>query len=286
MSCLDDACLLNIFRFLTPLPDLFAAAAVCKVRRPRSANTRRNPTAPDATPAAQRWHKVAADSRLRLVVAADGAPAGAPLALWGAAGCNRFATLAAAAAASAPGQSICFEPGEHALDDVHIRWPLALSGAPGCLLRVPAAATRGLAVHAACRLQALDVRSAQLTPCVEHLAGRLRIERCALRCADAEEHPLAHLSAPILCRYARGDTHTLSVAESRCEGGAAAVRFEGGGRLARVRVIYWACRAALWFEVEPTGTDEAAAVVAAEPLPCAAPLEPPPVAAKLTVAAR
>lgn len=34
MSCLDDACLLNIFRFLTPLPDLFAAAAVCKVRRP------------------------------------------------------------------------------------------------------------------------------------------------------------------------------------------------------------------------------------------------------------
>ncbi len=29
----DDACLLNIFRFLTPLPDLFAAAAVCRVRR-------------------------------------------------------------------------------------------------------------------------------------------------------------------------------------------------------------------------------------------------------------
>ena len=40
LSCLDDACLLNIFRFLTPLPDLFAAAAVCKVRGPRSANTR------------------------------------------------------------------------------------------------------------------------------------------------------------------------------------------------------------------------------------------------------
>ena len=233
--------------------------------------------------AAQRWHKIAQDSRLRFVVAADGAADGAPLAAWGAVGCNRFATLAAAAAASAPGQSIYFEPGEHALDDVHIRWPLALTGAPGCMLRVRDGAARGLAVHSQCRLQALDVRSAQLAPCVEHVAGRLRIERCALRCADAAEHPLAHLSAPILCRYARGDAHTLSVAESRCEGGAAAVRCEGAGRLARVRVTYWARRAALWFDVEPTGLAEGDA--APEPLPCAPPLEPPPAAAKLAVAA-
>ena len=32
LCCVDDACLLNIFRFLAPLPDLFAAAAVCRVR--------------------------------------------------------------------------------------------------------------------------------------------------------------------------------------------------------------------------------------------------------------
>ena len=215
------------------------------------------------------------------MVAADGAPAGAPRAQWGSPGCNRYATLEAAAAASAPGQSLYFEAGEHAVDDVHLRWPLALSGAPGCLLRVPAGATRGLAVHAACRLSALDVRSAQLAPCVEHLAGRLRIERCALLCADAGENALAHLSAPILYRFARGQTHALSVADSRCGGGAAAVRCEGGGRLARVRVIYWARRAALWFDVEPAGPDDAAA----EPPPCALPLQPPPPAAKLTTVA-
>jgi hypothetical protein len=36
LCCLDDACLLNIFRQLTPLPDLFAASAVCKVRDRRA----------------------------------------------------------------------------------------------------------------------------------------------------------------------------------------------------------------------------------------------------------
>jgi hypothetical protein len=33
LSSVDDACLLNVFRQLAPLPDLFAAAAVCRVRR-------------------------------------------------------------------------------------------------------------------------------------------------------------------------------------------------------------------------------------------------------------
>ena len=64
---------------------------------------------------------MAADSRLRLVVAAGGAPADAPRVAWGAPGWNRHATLAAAVAASQPGQGIYVEAGEHALDDVHIR---------------------------------------------------------------------------------------------------------------------------------------------------------------------
>ncbi len=33
LSMLDDACLVNVLRFLTPLPDLFNVAAVCRVRR-------------------------------------------------------------------------------------------------------------------------------------------------------------------------------------------------------------------------------------------------------------
>ena len=156
-----------------------------------------------------------------------------------------------------------------------------MSGAAGCVLLVPAGAARGLAVHAACRLAALDVRSAQLAACVEHVAGRLRIERCALRCADAGEHPLAHLSAPILSRT-RGavEAHMLTVAESRCEGGATAVRCEGGGRLESVRVICWGPHTALWFDVLPAQADAAAV-----PLPCAPLLEPPPANAKLAVAA-
>ena len=32
LAALDDAALLRVFSFLTPLPDLFACAAVCKVR--------------------------------------------------------------------------------------------------------------------------------------------------------------------------------------------------------------------------------------------------------------
>ena len=197
---------------------------------------------------------------------------------WGLPGCNRHATLAAAVAASAPGQSIFLEPGEHALDDVHIMWPLALSGAAGTVLLVPGGAQRGLAVHASCRLAALDVRSAALAACVEHVAGRLRIERCALRCADVAEHPLAHLSSPILSR-ARGEAaHTLSVAETQCEGGATAVRCEGGGRLESLRVICWRRRSVLFFDVVP-GPDTAI------PLPCAPVATPPPAAAKLAVAA-
>jgi hypothetical protein len=32
LTALDDAALLHVFSFLTPLPDLFACAAVCKAR--------------------------------------------------------------------------------------------------------------------------------------------------------------------------------------------------------------------------------------------------------------
>ena len=273
LGCLDDACLLNIFRFLSPLPDLFAAAAVCRVRPPES--TQPYVTSHADPPRTQRWRKVAADTRLRLVVAAGGAAADSPRIPWGEPGCNRYATLLAAVAASAPGQSIYVEAGEHALDDVHISWPLALSGAAGCVLVVPAAAQRGLAVHAACRLASLDVRSARLAACVEHVAGRLRIERCALRCADVAEHPLAHLSAPIVSRT-RAEAHTLHVADTQCEGGATAVR---GGRLESLRVICWRRRSVLWFDVLPAGLTDAPA------MPCAPMALPPPAAAKLAVAA-
>lgn len=120
LCCVDDACLLNIFRYLAPLPDLFAAAAVCRVRCAATGTITLCATSA-LTAHQQRWHKVAADSRLRLVIGAGGAPADAPRVPWGAQGCNRYATLAAAVAASQPGQGIYVEAGEHALDDVHIR---------------------------------------------------------------------------------------------------------------------------------------------------------------------
>jgi len=121
LSCVDDACLLNIFRYLAPLPDLFAAAAVCRVRALRCDSAITLCATSALTAHQQRWHKVAADSRLRLVIGAGGAPADAPRVPWGAPGWNRYATLAAAVAASQPGQGIYVEAGEHALDDVHIR---------------------------------------------------------------------------------------------------------------------------------------------------------------------
>lgn len=97
---------------------------------------------------------------------------------------------------------------------------------------------------------------------MEHAAGGLLLERCALRCAD---HPLAHLGAPILSLARARANHTgggvLSVVDTRCEGGAAAVRCAGGGVLVAVRVIYGARRASFWFTVLPGAAAEVEAPV-------------------------
>jgi hypothetical protein len=115
---------------------------------------------------------------------------------------------------------------------------------------VPAGCPRGVAVHAHCRLAALELLSPGIGSCVEHASGRLLVERCALRCG---EHPLAHFAAPILSTVGgascAGDV--LSVVDTRCEGGASAVRCEGAGVLCAVRVIYLARAAAFWFTVVP-----------------------------------
>ncbi len=129
---------------------------------------------------------------------------------------------------------------------------------------MPERAARGLSVHAACRLADLALSASGTAACVEHAAGGLLLERCALRCAD---HPLAHLGAPILSLARARANHTggiLSVVDTRCEGGAAAVRCAGGGVLVAVRVIYGARRASFWFTVLP-GAAEAEAAEAAVP---------------------
>jgi hypothetical protein len=86
--------------------------------------------------APQRWRHVAHDRRLWLVVSsrADGAAAAeeesercdddaaAVPRLWGTPRANCHATLAAAVAASAPGQSIWVERGAHACADIHVRY--------------------------------------------------------------------------------------------------------------------------------------------------------------------
>jgi hypothetical protein len=124
---LDDGCLANIFSRLTPLPDLFNVATVCKVSAPCEAAALRLPARHThrAPVAAQRFHHVAGDRRLALVVVAeDAAEQSCPPSLdkrWGEAGANVVSSLRQAVERSLPGHTIFVEPGRHHVAQVHIR---------------------------------------------------------------------------------------------------------------------------------------------------------------------
>ncbi|XP_072997562.1 F-box protein SKIP5 isoform X2 [Typha latifolia] len=104
-----------------------------------------------------------------------------------------------------------------------------------------------------CKIANLTIR-AELGCCLLHRSGRLTIEGCVLQC---EENPLDYLSFPIVStadacesfHSREGQGHGVTVARTRIEGGAKAVRTSGTMELQRVRAIYSRTSIFFWFEV-------------------------------------
>lgn len=105
-----------------------------------------------------------------------------------------------------------------------------------------------------CKLANLTVK-AELGCCLLHRSGRLTIDGCVLQC---ESNPLDYLSCPIVSTArscitptplkSKGDS--VSVLQTRIEGGAKAVLTSGDLVLQRVRVIYARTYLYFWFDVD------------------------------------
>lgn len=113
-----------------------------------------------------------------------------------------------------------------------------------------------------CKLANLTVK-AELGCCLLHRSGRLTIDGCVLQC---ETNPLDHLSYPIVSTAGDEDIlghvevdetvvekikgHSVTVLQTRIEGGAKAVSTRGDLVLQRVRVMYSKAYLYFWFDVD------------------------------------
>lgn len=229
MQLLDDACLVRILTFLTPLPDRFNAARVCK-----------------------RWKKLACDKRMWLRVEPNlkSAP-------------NRYSTLQEAVIRARPGDTVLVAPGiTHVAPNIRINKPLCLVGggdsADDTLLLCPRGFDSALEFLANGRLANLKI-TAELGSCLLHRKGRLTVDSCALECVD---HPLDHLSYPIMstaddqpCPVTNGQNE-VSVIETRIEGGLRCVNTGDKLKLQQVRVLCGRAAYTFWFQVAKHVTEE------------------------------
>mmetsp|Transcript_15598 Transcript_15598/g.26277 ORF Transcript_15598/g.26277 Transcript_15598/m.26277 type:complete len:269 (+) Transcript_15598:199-1005(+) len=217
----DDTVLLRIFRYLTPLPDLFNIALVCR-----------------------RFYELKNDERLWLTVTHRSQQLKLP---------RNFPTLKEAVNSSRPGDTIVLEAGvPHDVSGVCVRWPLHFMGSSPVLsstqLVCPGGQCEaGLECWASCRITNLTIRANPLACCLRHHKGRLILEGCALR---NESHPLDHLCSPIRVSHdSNKATGRISVIETTIEGGSKAISCFDRDRLQQVRVIYSRSGCTFWFEV-------------------------------------
>lgn len=169
IESLDDACLVRILAFLTPMPDRFNAGRVCK-----------------------RWAQLAGDRRLWLRVEGRDTESRLPPGA-------SFDSLAEAVTAARPGDTILIAAGQpYSAQGIKIMKPLCLLGGgktqDETILVSPRGFEGALEFHANARVANLTV-IAQLGSCLLHRRGRLVVENCVLECA---EHPLEHLVCPIV----------------------------------------------------------------------------------------
>jgi len=229
IQLLDDACLVRILTFLTPMPDRFNAARVCK-----------------------RWQKLASDSRMWLHVEPDSKS-----------DTTIFATLEDAVVAARPGDTVLIAPGiTHMASNVVITKPLRLVGggssADDTVLLCPRGFDSALEFLANGKLANLKI-IAELGSCLLHRRGRLTVDSCALECV---EHPLDHLSYPIRstaddqpCPITNGQ-NAVSVIQTRIEGGPCCVDTSGKLKLQEVRVLCGRAALTFWFQVSKYGAED------------------------------
>eukprot|EP00873_Tetraselmis_striata_P003935 jgi/Tetstr1/424199/TSEL_014805.t1 len=252
---LDDRCLLQILKNLTPLPDLFYVALANK--RMRSLATGRRLflyVAPEAGGAADSPGAAAATPSRLPAFPGDG---------------QQFASLSDAVAASRPGDTVLLRPGTHAVPrPVRVPWPLQFLGdgpdAEDTRLVSPRSADATFDFWASGKLRNLTV-AAQQGPCVLHQRAVLAVVQCELQCAA--DRGLEHLVCPLVT-VARGAAPApppsagppaarsqpgagrLSVEETRILTKGQAVHCAGTGSLQGVRVIYQQRAPQFWFHVD------------------------------------
>ncbi|CAH8382766.1 unnamed protein product [Eruca vesicaria subsp. sativa] len=236
LNNLDDGCLMHILSFLSPIPDRYNTALVC-----------------------HRWRYLACHPRLWLRVD----PLVKDLSLPGV-----FHSIESAVSAARPGDTILIGPGgNHHVSNIQINKPICLIGGGEIPDETTLVCSRGsdsaLELLSTCKLANLTVK-AELGCCLLHRSGRLTIDGCVLQC---ETNPLDHLSCPIVST-AGGDEDNLSpvevketvvekvkgnsvtVLQTRIEGGAKAVATSGDLVLQRVRVMYSKAYLYFWFDVD------------------------------------
>ncbi|KAL5732434.1 hypothetical protein ACOSQ2_032126 [Xanthoceras sorbifolium] len=225
---LDDGCLMHIFSFLSPIPDRYNTALVC-----------------------HRWLYLACHPRLWLRVDRSVKDLSEP---------GVFPDIATAVSAARPGDTILIAAGgSHLASDIQINKPLCLIGGGELPDETTLVCYRGsdsaLEFLSTCKLTNLTVK-AELGCCLLHRSGRLTIDGCILQC---ETDPLDYLSCPIVstarsCKLipspVKSNSDSVSVSQTRIEGGAKAVLTSGDLVLQRVRVIYARTNLYFWFDVD------------------------------------
>ncbi|CDP18131.1 unnamed protein product [Coffea canephora] len=227
---LDDGCLMHIFSFLCPKPDRYNTALVC-----------------------HRWHFLACHPRLWLRVDRSVKNLSKP---------GVFPSIETAVAAARPGDTILIASGgSHLASNIQIKKPLCLIGAGELPDDTTLVCSRGfdsaLEFSSTCKLANLTVR-AELGCCLLHRSGRLIIDSCILQC---ESNPLDHLSYAIVSTASATEyevvpsavkscSDSVSVSQTRIEGGAKAVLASGALSLQQVRVIYARASVFFWFDME------------------------------------
>lgn len=173
---LDDALLAKVLCFLDPFPTVASAALTCR-----------------------RFHRLATDKGRWLIVSPTAVDAaGTPSGRAG----PTFRTLAAAVAASRPGDTIWLAPRvRHEASNVRLQWPLHICGAgAGSTTLASPSGEAAIPVTASAKVIGLSIES-RLGPCIMHSRGTLRVESCTLRCLNGG---LDHILAPIITAAVSG----------------------------------------------------------------------------------
>ncbi|KAJ0245727.1 F-box protein SKIP5 [Hirschfeldia incana] len=237
LNNLDDGCLMHILSFLSPIPDRYNTALVC-----------------------HRWRYLACHPRLWLRVDRFVKDLSQP---------GVFHSIELAVSAARPGDTILIGAGgNHLVSNIQIKKPLCLIGGGETPDETTLVCSRGsdsaLELLSTCKLANLTVK-AELGCCLLHRSGRVTIDGCVLQC---ETNPLDHLSYPIvstagdeerdiLSHIEVNETvvekikgNSVSVLQTRIEGGAKAVSTSGDLVLQRVRVMYSKACLYFWFDVD------------------------------------